>query len=220
MKLKEKALVGGCAGEENGWNTQLLYFTGSPLSRDDKLLFMISDKGGSPNIVVRDLEKGTEKTLTQNSNGTRPAGRLQRLRTLHDGPRHEPRVRRLLQVPRGREGRAREQHGQRTRSAQEGRRIHQQGGSRLGQRRSQVDSALQAFERLARAGRAPASHLLPRRETHLLQQQKRALREGLLRRCGDSPSRFDLRKESCIEDCVHERHPRRAIDAEGRAFGG
>ena len=70
MKLKEKTLVGGCVGEENGWNTQLLYFTGSSLSRDDKLLFMISDKGGSPNIVVRDLEKGTEKTLTQNSNGT------------------------------------------------------------------------------------------------------------------------------------------------------
>ena len=65
MHLKEKTLVGGCAGEENGWNTQLLYFTGSSLSRDDKLLFMISDKGGSPNIVVRDLEKGTEKTLTR-----------------------------------------------------------------------------------------------------------------------------------------------------------
>ena len=113
MNVKEKTLVGGCAGEENGWNTQLLYFTGSSLSRDDKLLFMISDKGGSPNIVVRDLEKGTEKTLTQNSNGTRPAGRLQRLRALHDGSRHEPRVRRLLQVPRGCEDRAREQHGQR-----------------------------------------------------------------------------------------------------------
>ena len=70
MNLKEKTLVGGCAGEENGWNTQLLYFTGSSLSRDDKLLFMISDKGGSPNIVMRDLETGTEKTLTQNSNGT------------------------------------------------------------------------------------------------------------------------------------------------------
>ena len=70
MKLRNKTLVGGCAGEENGWNTQLLYFTGSSLSRDDKLLFMISDKGGSPNIVMRDLEKGTEKTLTQNRNGT------------------------------------------------------------------------------------------------------------------------------------------------------
>ena len=70
MKLKEKTLVGGCAGEENGWNTQLLYFTGSSLSRDDKLLFMISDKGGSPNIVMRDLENETEKTLTPNSNGT------------------------------------------------------------------------------------------------------------------------------------------------------
>ena len=65
MNVKEKTLVGGCAGEENGWNTQLLYFTGSSLSRDDKLLFMISDKGGSPNIVMRDLEKGTEKTRTR-----------------------------------------------------------------------------------------------------------------------------------------------------------
>ena len=48
MHLKEKTLVGGCAGEENGWNTQLLYFTGSSLSRDDKLLFMISHRRARP----------------------------------------------------------------------------------------------------------------------------------------------------------------------------
>ena len=67
--MKNAILVSGCPGEEGGWNTQLLYFTGSSLSRDDKSLFLISDRDGSPNVIVRDLATGTERTLTQNRNG-------------------------------------------------------------------------------------------------------------------------------------------------------
>lgn len=67
--MKNAILVSGCPGEERGWNTQLLYFTGSSLSRDDKSLFLISDRNGSPNVIVRDLATGTERTLTQNRNG-------------------------------------------------------------------------------------------------------------------------------------------------------
>ena len=59
MDLKERVLVSGCPGEECGWNTQLRYFTGSSLSRDDKSLFLISDRDGSPNVIVRDLATGT-----------------------------------------------------------------------------------------------------------------------------------------------------------------
>ena len=33
MKLKTKMLVGGCVGEKNGWNTQLLYFIGPDRTR-------------------------------------------------------------------------------------------------------------------------------------------------------------------------------------------
>jgi Tol biopolymer transport system component len=57
--MKNAILVSGCPGEERGWNTQLLYFTGSSLSRDDKSLFLISDRDGSPNVIVRDLATGT-----------------------------------------------------------------------------------------------------------------------------------------------------------------
>ena len=32
--VRERILVSGCPGEENGWNTQLLYFTCSSLSRE------------------------------------------------------------------------------------------------------------------------------------------------------------------------------------------
>ena len=60
--MKNAILISGCPGEEGGWNTQLLYFTGSSLSRDDKSLFLISDRDGSPNVIVRDLATGTERT--------------------------------------------------------------------------------------------------------------------------------------------------------------
>jgi len=67
--MKNAMLISGCPGEECGWNTQLLYFTGSSLSRDDKSLFLISDRDGLPNVIVRDLATGTERALTQNRNG-------------------------------------------------------------------------------------------------------------------------------------------------------
>ena len=68
-KVRDRVLVSGCPGEENGYNTQLLYFTCSPLTRDDRYLFMITDRGGSPNVMVRDLLTGEERILTQNRNG-------------------------------------------------------------------------------------------------------------------------------------------------------
>ena len=67
--VRERILVSGCPGEENGWNTQLLYFTCSSLSRDDRNLFLITDRGGSPNVMVRDLVTGEERILTRNSAG-------------------------------------------------------------------------------------------------------------------------------------------------------
>ena len=38
------------------FNTQLLYFTCSSLSEDGERVYMISDKTGSPNVIVRALE--------------------------------------------------------------------------------------------------------------------------------------------------------------------
>ena len=65
----ERTLVSGCAGEENGYNTQLLYFTCSSLSKDDRHLFLITDKNGNPNVMVRDLITGQERILTDNNKG-------------------------------------------------------------------------------------------------------------------------------------------------------
>lgn len=93
--LRERQLVSGCAGEENGYNTQLLYFTCSSLTRDDRYLFMISDRpgraisagttsgadqsnpdcvgtaggSGSPNVWVKDLQTGEERQLSDNRGG-------------------------------------------------------------------------------------------------------------------------------------------------------
>lgn len=63
-----RMLVGDCLGRQE-FNTQLLYFTCSSLGASDERIFMISDQGGSPNVVVRDLFTGTEKTLTKNTKG-------------------------------------------------------------------------------------------------------------------------------------------------------
>lgn len=62
-------LVSGCGDREN-WNTQLLYFTCSSLSRDDQRIFLLSDRTGSPNVVVKDMVTGEERILTDNKNGT------------------------------------------------------------------------------------------------------------------------------------------------------
>ena len=45
-------LVSGCA-DRDSYDTQLLYFTCSSLSRDDKRIFLLSDRNGSPNVWVR-----------------------------------------------------------------------------------------------------------------------------------------------------------------------
>ena len=67
--VRKRVFLSGCEGEENGYNTQLLYFTCSPLTRDDRYLFLITDMGGSPNVMVRDLLTGEERILTHNRNG-------------------------------------------------------------------------------------------------------------------------------------------------------
>ncbi|WP_276948836.1 hypothetical protein [Acetatifactor muris] len=63
--LQEKQLVWG--SEE--YNTQLLYFTSSSLSADDKRIYMICDSQGSPNVIVKDLETGEIRQLSQNTEG-------------------------------------------------------------------------------------------------------------------------------------------------------
>ena len=62
-------LVSGCA-DRDGWDTQLLYFTCSSLSRDDRWIFLLTDRTGSPNILARDLFTGEERVLTHNTKGT------------------------------------------------------------------------------------------------------------------------------------------------------
>ena len=67
--VKERIPVSGCEGEKNGYNTQLLYFTCSSLSMDDRYLFLITDKNGDANVMVRDLVTGSERILTDNHAG-------------------------------------------------------------------------------------------------------------------------------------------------------
>lgn len=62
-------LVSGCADRDK-YDTQLLYFTCSSLSRDDRRIYLLSDRNGSPNVVVKDLYTGEEKILTNNKKGT------------------------------------------------------------------------------------------------------------------------------------------------------
>ena len=51
-------------------NTQMLYFTSSSLSADDRRIYLISDRNGHPNVYVRDLQTGKERALTCNPSGT------------------------------------------------------------------------------------------------------------------------------------------------------
>ena len=67
--MQERVLMSGAAGEEH-FDTQLLYFTCSSLSHDDRYLYVMSDRGGSPNVFVRDLQSGEERQLTRNDKGT------------------------------------------------------------------------------------------------------------------------------------------------------
>lgn len=63
--LQQRIPVSGC----ETYNTQMLYFTCSSLSADDRYLYLISDRNGSPNVVVKDLKSGEERILTKNTFG-------------------------------------------------------------------------------------------------------------------------------------------------------
>ena len=50
-------------------NNQLLYFTSSSLTDDDRHVVFISDRSGNPNLFTRDLVTGLERQLTFNTEG-------------------------------------------------------------------------------------------------------------------------------------------------------
>ena len=53
--IRQRQLISGCT-EEQHFDTQLLYFTCSSLSADDRRLYVISNRDGHPNVFVKDLE--------------------------------------------------------------------------------------------------------------------------------------------------------------------
>ncbi len=53
----------------NTGNNQLLYFTSSSLTADDRQLVFISDRTGNPNLFTRNLLTGEERQLTTNTDG-------------------------------------------------------------------------------------------------------------------------------------------------------
>jgi oligogalacturonide lyase len=53
----------------NTGNNQLLYFTSSSLTADDKHLVFISDRTGNPNLFTRNLITGEDRQLTTNTEG-------------------------------------------------------------------------------------------------------------------------------------------------------
>lgn len=68
QSLNGKMLIGDCTSEEI-YDTQLLYFTCSSLSKDGERVYMLTNKTGNPNVMVRDLCLGKEKILTRNNHG-------------------------------------------------------------------------------------------------------------------------------------------------------
>lgn len=58
-----------CVAGGKQYNEQLLYFTSSSLSADDRYLFTISDQTGDFNIFVTDLLTGEQKQMTNNKDG-------------------------------------------------------------------------------------------------------------------------------------------------------
>ncbi len=64
--LNLRELISG----SDDYNTQMLYFTCSSLSADDRYLYLISDRTGVPNVFRHDLETGQEMQLTHNTHGT------------------------------------------------------------------------------------------------------------------------------------------------------
>ena len=57
-------LVSGCA-DRDSYDTQLLYFTCSSLSRDDKRIFLLSDRNGKRALYRRraDVERQQKRHL-------------------------------------------------------------------------------------------------------------------------------------------------------------
>lgn len=51
------------------YDTQMLYFTCSSLSHDDKYIYLISNRTGSPNVFRHDIEREECIQLTKNENG-------------------------------------------------------------------------------------------------------------------------------------------------------
>ena len=60
--LNGRMLVSGCP-EGQEYNTQLLYFTCSSMGKGDERIYMLSDRTGSPNVVVRSPVSYTHLTL-------------------------------------------------------------------------------------------------------------------------------------------------------------
>ena len=59
-----------CLTAHSRSNDQLLYFTSSSLTSDDRWLVFISDRSGDPNLFALDLHTGEERQLTDNREGT------------------------------------------------------------------------------------------------------------------------------------------------------
>ncbi len=71
--MQSRKLVSGSAatGDVRQFDTQLLYFTCSSLSADDRYLYVMSDRDfSSPNVFVHDMQTGEERRLTDNREGT------------------------------------------------------------------------------------------------------------------------------------------------------
>ena len=58
-----------CLTAHSRANDQLLYFTTSSLTVNDRNLIFISDRTGSPNLFCRDLKSGKERPITINTEG-------------------------------------------------------------------------------------------------------------------------------------------------------
>ncbi|MCR5362620.1 MAG: hypothetical protein K6E73_11520 [Bacteroidales bacterium] len=71
--MQQRILISGsdAIGQERKFDTQLLYFTCSSLSSDDRYLYLMSDRDfASPNVFVHDLHTGEERRITDNHCGT------------------------------------------------------------------------------------------------------------------------------------------------------
>lgn len=58
-----------CVTATSQANNQLLYFTSSSLTSDDRTLILISDRTGQPNLFALDQQTGQERQLTDNREG-------------------------------------------------------------------------------------------------------------------------------------------------------